>query len=77
MFGKKDEELQSRKQEKNRKKKERVRNREIVIVTCFFSLLMLAVMGNIFHFMGKDSEKANKNAYKPKAGTACDKKRPR
>ena len=43
MFGKKDEELQIGKQEKNNKKKERVRNREIVIVTCFFSLLMLAV----------------------------------
>ena len=41
MFGKKDEELQIGKQEKNNKKKERVRNREIVIVTCFFSLLML------------------------------------
>ena len=35
MFGKKDEELQIGKQEKNNKKKERVRNREIVIVTCF------------------------------------------
>ena len=36
MLGKKDEELQIGKQEKNNKKKERVRNREIVIVTCFF-----------------------------------------
>ena len=44
MLGKKDEELQIGKQEKNNKKKERVRNREIVIVTCFFSLLMLAVI---------------------------------
>ena len=51
MFGKKDEELQIGKQEKNNKKKERVRNREIVIVTCFFSLLMLAVIGNIIRFM--------------------------
>lgn len=56
MLGKKDEELQIGKQEKNNKKKERVRNREIVIVTCFFSLLMLAVIGNIIHFMVKDSE---------------------
>ena len=52
MFGKKDEELQIGKQEKNNKKKERVRNREIVIVTCFFSLLMLA--GRKYHpFYGK------------------------
>lgn len=66
MFGKKDEELQIGKQEKNNKKKERVRNREIVIVTCFFSLLMLAVIGNIIHFMVKDSEEAINNAYNPR-----------
>ena len=66
MLGKKDEELQIGKQEKNNKKKERVRNREIVIVTCFFSLLMLAVIGNIIHFMVKDSEEAINNAYNPR-----------
>lgn len=53
MFGKKDEELQIGKQEKNNKKRERVRNREIVIVTCFFSLLMLAVIGKYHPFYGK------------------------
>ena len=53
MFGKKDEELQIGKQEKNNKKKERVRNREIVIVTCFFSLLMLAGYRKYHPFYGK------------------------
>lgn len=49
---------------KNRKKG--VKNREIRIVTWFFSLLMLAVMWNIVSFVKNDSEEAINNSYNPR-----------
>ncbi len=53
MLGKKDEELQIGKQEKNNKKKERVRNREIVIVTCFFQSADAGCYRKYHPFYGK------------------------
>lgn len=48
------------------KKYNRIRNREIRIVTVFFSLLMLAVMGNIIYFVKHDSGQAINNSYNPR-----------
>lgn len=51
---------------KSEKRQNRIRNREIRIVTVFFSLLMLAVMANVIRFMNQESEEAINNSYNPR-----------
>lgn len=59
-------EQRSEQSSKRKNRKKRARNREIRIVTWFFSLLMLAVMGNIVYFVQNDSEEAINNSYNPR-----------
>lgn len=51
---------------KQKKRKNRIRNREIRIVTWFFCILMLCVMGNIVSFVKNDSEEAINNSFNPR-----------
>lgn len=53
-------------EEKQKKRENRKRNREIRIVTWFFSLLMLCVMANIVSFVKNDSEEAINNSFNPR-----------
>lgn len=50
----------------NEKRQNRIRNREIRIVTVFFSLLMVAVMYNITRFVKVESGQAINNSYNPR-----------
>lgn len=58
--------LKVKKSKKQKHKKNRAKNREIRIVTWFFTILMLAVMWNIVSFVKNDSEEAINNSYNPR-----------
>lgn len=59
-------EIDKKTEKKEKKKKKKQRNRELWIVTYFFIVVMLAVIGHEIYFIVAESETAINNSYNPR-----------